>query len=44
MGICDKCLHKEVCGKYIATGGHVKSCEHFYCRGSVEMDGDQEDG
>lgn len=25
--MCDNCIHKAVCSKYIATGG-VKSCEH----------------
>lgn len=25
--MCNKCIHKIVCTKYIATGG-VKSCEH----------------
>ena len=27
--MCDKCVHKAVCGKYQATGGHVRECEHF---------------
>ncbi len=26
--MCNNCIHKIVCSKYIATGG-VKSCEHF---------------
>ena len=25
--MCNKCIHKPVCSKYIATGG-VNSCEH----------------
>lgn len=44
MSVCEECLHKEVCGKYIATGGEVRSCEHFYCRGTVKEDRDTEDG
>ena len=27
--MCNKCEHRPVCGKYQATGGHVKSCDHF---------------
>lgn len=27
--MCDKCIHKPVCAKYTATGGHVRECEHF---------------
>ena len=26
--MCNTCIHKIVCSKYIATGG-VKNCEHF---------------
>ena len=26
--MCNKCIHQPVCGKFQATGGHVKSCEH----------------
>lgn len=26
--MCDKCIHKAVCSKFIATGG-VSRCEHF---------------
>lgn len=26
---CKKCLHIEVCGKYQATGGHVRNCKHW---------------
>ena len=29
MAACDNCLHKPVCGKFQATGGHVRECEHF---------------
>lgn len=29
MGECEKFAHKPVCGKYVATGGHVRECEHF---------------
>lgn len=27
--MCDNCIHKPVCAKYTATGGHVNKCEHF---------------
>ena len=27
---CNNCLHIAVCGKYLATGGHVRNCKHFY--------------
>lgn len=27
--MCNKCIHKAVCGKHKATGGHVRECEHF---------------
>ena len=27
--MCDKCIHKAVCGKCRATGGNVRECEHF---------------
>lgn len=39
MAACDKCLHKPVCGKFQATGGHVNSCEHHRedRRGEWEM-------
>ena len=26
---CKECLHIEVCGRYSATGGHVRECRHF---------------
>lgn len=26
--MCEKCMHKAVCSKFIATGG-VSRCEHF---------------
>lgn len=29
MEACEKCVHKAVCGKFAATGGHVRSCQHF---------------
>lgn len=29
MASCKECLHIAVCGRYSATGGHVKECEHF---------------
>lgn len=29
MALCEKCAHKPVCGKYVATGGHVKGCGHL---------------
>lgn len=27
--MCNNCIHKPVCGKFAATGGHVRECEHF---------------
>ena len=27
--MCNNCIHKTVCGKFAATGGHVRECEHF---------------
>ena len=27
--MCNNCIHKPVCGKCAATGGHVGKCEHF---------------
>ena len=27
--MCNNCIHKPVCSKFIATGGRVKDCEHF---------------
>ncbi len=27
--MCNNCIHKPVCAKYTATGGHVNKCEHF---------------
>lgn len=27
--MCNNCIHKLVCAKYTATGGHVNKCEHF---------------
>lgn len=27
--MCNNCIHKPVCAKYTATGGHVRECEHF---------------
>ena len=29
--MCNNCIHKAVCGKFSATGGHVRECEH-YCK------------
>ena len=26
---CNNCLHIAVCGKYQATGGHVRNCKNF---------------
>lgn len=26
---CNSCIHIEVCGKYQATGGHVRNCKHW---------------
>lgn len=27
--MCNNCIHKPVCSKFAATGGHVRECEHF---------------
>ena len=27
--MCNNCIHQPVCGKFLATGGHVRECEHF---------------
>jgi hypothetical protein len=27
--MCNNCIHKPVCGKFLAIGGHVRECEHF---------------
>lgn len=27
--MCNNCIHKPVCGKFLATGGYVRECEHF---------------
>ena len=27
--MCRTCMHKAVCSKFAATGGHVRECEHF---------------
>lgn len=29
MATCKECLHVAVCGRYAATGGRVRDCEHF---------------
>lgn len=29
MKTCEDCLHIAVCGRYAATGGHVRECKHF---------------
>ena len=26
--MCKNCIHKPVCGKFLATGGHVINCKH----------------
>lgn len=26
--MCNNCIHKAVCSKFAATGGHVRECEH----------------
>lgn len=41
--MCESCMRKEICGKYIATEGMVKNCAHYYKRGSAEMEGDVQD-
>ena len=32
--MCNNCIHKPVCSKYIAMGD-VNSCEHHYVRPNV---------
>ena len=27
--MCNNCIHKAVCSKFAATGGHVRECGHF---------------
>ena len=27
--MCNNCIHKPVCSKFAATGGHVRECKHF---------------
>ena len=27
---CNSCIHIAVCGKYQATGGHVRNCKHWF--------------
>lgn len=27
--MCDKCIHKLVCSRFVATGGNVKACEYW---------------
>lgn len=27
--MCNNCIHKPVCSKFAATGGHVRECEHY---------------
>ena len=27
--MCNNCIHKTVCSKFAATGGHVRECNHF---------------
>lgn len=27
--MCNNCIHQPVCGKFLATGGHVRECEHY---------------
>ena len=27
--MCNNCIHKAVCSKFAATGGHVRECEHY---------------
>lgn len=29
MATCKECLHVAVCGRYAATGGRVRDCEHW---------------
>lgn len=44
--MCNNCIHKPVCAKYTATGGHVNKCEHvkeerrgrWIYRGEADMD------
>ena len=34
--MCKKCIHAAVCAKRIATGGHVRKCEHYAAITSLE--------
>lgn len=27
--MCNNCIHQPVCGKFLATGGHVRECRHW---------------
>lgn len=29
MLLCDNCICKNVCSRYVATGGHVRKCDNF---------------
>lgn len=42
--MCNNCIHKPVCSKYIATGG-VNSCEHHKeeRKGRWELHGNDDD-
>ena len=34
--MCDNCIHKPVCSKFIATGGRVNDCEHLKIEGKMK--------
>lgn len=42
--MCESCIRREVCGRYIAASGDVKNCAHYYKKGSMETEGDVQDG
>jgi hypothetical protein len=27
--MCNNCIHQPVCGKFLATGGHVRECRYW---------------
>ena len=33
---CENCIHIAVCGKFSATGGHVRNCKHFLVERGAE--------
>ena len=35
--MCNNCIHKPVCGKFLATGGRVRECEHYIMADDFEI-------